>query len=1174
MKIKRLEILGFKSFVDRVTLDFQDGVTGVVGPNGCGKSNIVDAIRWAMGEQSAKNLRGKAMEDIIFGGSESRKPTSRAEVSLTFSTEGGGVPAAYRDYPEIMITRRLYRTGESEYLINKTPCRLLDITELFMDTGAGARAYSMVEQGKIGQILSAKPEERRTLIEEAAGVTKYKARKKTAQRKMEATRQNLLRISDIISEVRRQMNSLKRQAQKAEQFRGLREQARELEVGLASQEYLVLEEKLATVRGEGREQADRLTEAATRLEQQDLQLEEARLVQVSREKEYNEGQQKVLHLSAEMQRLEGELTLGEKEKESLQRQKERLQAEQGEAVLRLEQMAAEEVSLAQLAESIGTELAAEEELLNRQSADLNELADEEQKKVADLDLARNAMLNFIKEQNRLVGRVQEVNHRLTALEERQARLRSESAGLMERQEEVTQRRSASDNRLHDLRLKRQGVGDRQQELASILARHKDEREQVGLDLQQLRDDLSRTASRLESLEELDRQGEGLDEGLVRLREQPRFAEALGAPVAQILDVPAELETALEAALGDRLAALTSVSFQDACDAVDVLLKEGGFGCFHVGGVKPLPTSGLEGARPLAELVRARPGQEERVATLLNGMALVDSLQPFVGKTLAAGTVLVTPQGMVLTGRGEVRGGQSDGVGSGLLQRKRELKDLQTRLVELQDNVSGRESWLQRIKDAQVEAEEETEELQLQARELDKDLVDAEKEQARLHQEESQLNERVDLLTFEGEQLHEEQQGLIDEKARVEAERQEDERLQQVRQEEVERLQEELQVQRRELEQLREQVTSRRVTVAGLRERSQSSRRDLEQLKQQRSDLTGRQGLLATQLEQGASEVVAIDARKEKYRTELDVLLEKRAEEQKAVEALRDQFEEHQQQVEQQQEAYRALRGQVDGLRETLSNLQLRERELSLEQDHLRQSVEERYRLDLTQEPVTLPDDWDEEVARRKLHDLQARIDRLGEVNLTAIDEFRELEERFTFLTAQQDDLQQSLDELQQAIARINRTTRQRFKETFDKVNETFKQVFPRLFRGGRAQLMLTDESDLLETGVDIHAQPPGKRLQNVNLLSGGEKALTAVALIFSLFMIKPSPYCLLDEVDAPLDDANIGRFAEMIREMAKGTQFIVITHNKQTMEGADVMYGVTMEEPGVSKIVSVRMNAA
>jgi len=1173
MKIKRIEITGFKSFVERTALGFDDGITSIVGPNGCGKSNVVDAIRWVMGEQNARYLRGKLMEDVIFGGSESRKPLGMAEVTLIMDNASGLAPAAFKAYAEIQITRRLYRNGESEYLLNKTPCRLLDITELFMDTGVGNRAYSIIEQGKIGMIINAKPEDRRSLIEEAAGVTKFKARKKTALRKIDATRQNLLRLGDIVSEVRRQMNSLKRQAQRAERFKGFREELRELELQFGLRQFSALKEKAEQVGCSAEEQTGQVDTLSRQLEQADLELEQARLNHVERDKEATQGQTGVFHLTGEIQRIEGRLEFGVKELESLDRQQERIAAELAEIDRRLLSADQEEAALRQTQEDQTRTFAEEEVRLTESEGVLLDLTEQEDSLGRQLDQARQKLYHLLAELTRMSSQQEEADRRLAILTDVTERNRHEAVAVTGQLERLQNSSSSLASTLETIEKDRSALVEKRQTLQESQSRLKEQMEQVENELLLRREEFSRHRSRLESLQQLEHNLEGYARGVKTLLSDAQHKSRMKGLVADILEVPARYEAAMEAVLGERVQALLPDSLENAQEALAFLRANEGRCTFLLPECPSSVAPNVAGSKPLADLVQGRSGFQDVVSRLLSGVCLVDDLTDYLTQKLPFGVTLVTEEGNVLTHRGEVTGGGRQALDQGLLHKKREMKELQKQVKSLDGEVS-------KLNQRREALREESQTTEVALRQAEHDLhqqeirvVDSQKDLDGLQQEDSRLQERIEVLSLEEEQLHEEHETLqrtlhtsSSTRASSEGEKRELEAL-------VARLQEELQNLREQANEARQGVTSLKVNLASLREREENSRNTLERLGGLREDLRQRQVTLSQDVVEAVDKQAVLRAEAEDLKVEMEVLYHKRVEQEGLLTGLRERFEESRQDIERRETELKEFRSRAQQLRDELSSRQMQSRELELEIEHMRQAFLERYRLDLAEPEVAerFDEAFDETSATERRDYLQNRIDDIGEVNLMAIDEYQELEERYTFLTVQQEDLSQSLEGLQSAIAKINRTTRKRFRETFDLVNAKFRELFPQLFNGGQAELRLTDENDLLETGIEVIAQPPGKKLQNVTLLSGGEKALTAVAMIFSIFQIKPSPFCLLDEVDAPLDDANIGRFNDIVATMAKTSQFIIITHNKRTMEIADNLYGITMEEPGVSKLVSVCM---
>ncbi len=1166
MKIKRLEIVGFKSFVDKVALDFQHGVTGVIGPNGCGKSNVVDAIRWAMGEQNVRHLRGRSMEDVIFGGSESRKPHGMAQVSIVFDNSAKLCPEAYQEYSEIMVTRRLFRNGDSEYLINKIPCRLLDITELFMDTGVGARAYSIIEQGKVGMLVSAKPEERRVLIEEVAGVTKFKSRKKSALRKMDATRQNLVRLGDIISEVSRQISSLKRQAQRAERFRDLRADYKRIELSLSGNRFQRLLADMAIVAEREREEAEVLARLDVRLEEGDVQLEEMQLLLSASEHEYSQSQERIYHLGAEVQRVESELSLASRQSEQAQQLRVELQAE-------LESLATSQQSLRHELESVSSQGQGTDEDLQRLKqmvAKGDELLLQHLEQTAvlnrDHETTRTRLMELFAETSRLGNRCEEIDRRLILEAERRAQVVDNTTTVREQLKALREQREEVISQLEEVRSQQGEATARLETLQGQIVEQKSLIQSREENQRALSQELHRVRSRHESLSELQRNFEGYGDGtrlLLNALDQKHL-------LPDVIRVPVDLEVAFEVALGQRLQAVPVANVERVTQLFDLLEEHGTRATLVLPAAPPELISPV--GAPLLGQVRVSAGHEAFVRQLLAGIFIVSSVFDCLATKLLPGVLLIDSRGNCLDWQGLVSSGSVSAEDGGLLRRQRQLDELDVQLSELEVLSRSGQQQLDSLRDDLLYSEEEKQLVTSGLHRLELDALELGKDRQALQAEEERLNKRLELLVFDLSQLDENDELLRQEKDDILAGRDDAQQEQEQLEVRSRDLAERLELQRADTERHREILTSQKVELASLQQQQRSLRETVARIDRQRTDLEHRIRQLQQKKDNNINEQGQLVARGERLQTELDLLLDRRIAQQQQNDTLRAHHESRRLELEEFRDQLRRVRSEAEELRKTVSRLQLRCRELQIDAESVRQNALERYRVDLAEHQV--PEATEDELERQQLQlqRLQQKIDALGEVNLMAIEEYREQEQRYDFLSTQRDDLNQALDDLQKAISQINRTTRRRFKETFEQVNQTFQQVFPRLFRGGRAELLLTDENDLLETGVEIIVQPPGKRLQNVNLLSGGEKALTAVALIFSLFLIKPTPFCILDEVDAPLDDANIDRFAEMVKEMTAQSQFIIITHSKRTMRVIDTMYGVTMQEPGVSKLVSVRMH--
>jgi chromosome segregation protein len=1176
MRIKRLEIIGFKSFVDKVSLDFQQGITGVVGPNGCGKSNIVDAIRWVMGEQSVKNLRGRQMEDIIFAGSDSRKPLGMAEVSLVFSTEDGRVPAKYLSFSEIQVTRRLYRDGDSEYFINKTPCRLLDIAELFMDTGVGAKAYSIIEQGKIGMILLSKPEERRFLIEEAAGVTKFKSRKQVALRKIDVTRQNLVRLGDIISEIRRQLNALQRQAKKAEKFRTYREELKEIELLFATRQYLAADEARIQVDAERSAVGQRSTALATELERADLALEEKRIALLEGEKGLTLAQEGIYRGKADIQAAENRLEFQRRELANMERHHSRFSEELVILERQLTEAEAELITLQDRRGLFAAESNSEEELLQSRGGELDQQLAKEGELQRRLEDIRRELFSTLSEIAQCGNQRSNANRRLEALQEKMARDQRENETLGARKNEVQGRISGLEQSCLQLKEEREGEARRLVAMQEDDQRIRERIQQVVSDQLSRRDELSRKESRLHSLQELETQFAGYGQGVRTLMLSERFKGRFAGVVADLLETDADCEALVEAVLGEKLQYLVSDTTEIAIEAIGHLKESGaGRSSFVMadakGGSDRLP---LDGAEHLLNKVSIRKDYRDALEPLLNGIYLTKDLT--TAFDLATGyphLTFVTHEGDMVRSGGIISGGSLDGGGPGLIHGKREIRELTQEVSTLGDTLraldadhSGLKSELAAIESGQRDAQQRLHNSELRLVNLEKDLQQASEELKR-------IDERIAVKGLEDEQSREERDSLTAELQQLAGQESAAIGRRQAFEDSTTALQAELDEQRRSIELAREVVTTLKVRAAALKEKFEANLKGITRVEELAVDLRSRIETHKKELAKSGSEQEEMRVAIAQVETSLKELLAGQVAVEASFVSVRERYEVSAAAVHEEEGRVKEIRTIYDEVRQKEGELNLRSTELAMKLRHQESSVRDRHRLEIAEViPLYRDAEVDEEASQARQQELQRLIDEIGDVNLMAIEEYQELEGRHQFLSSQREDLEESLRSLQKAIQRINVTTRKRFLETFHLVNTKFQEIFPRLFCGGNATLRLTDEENLLETGIEIIVQPPGKKLQSVSLLSGGEKALTAVALIFSIFLIKPSPFCLLDEVDAPLDDANIGRFNDMVQEMTTFSQFIIITHNKVTMGVADTLYGVTMEEPGVSKLVSVKLS--
>ena len=1204
MRIRRLDIVGFKSFMDKTVIAFDEGVTGVVGPNGCGKSNVADAIRWVLGEQSARQLRGRSMEDVIFNGSESKAPLSMAEVMLTFENDRPSeLPAAYQGFGEITVGRRLFRTGESEYLVNGVQARLLDVNDIFFGSGIGRTAYSIIEQGRIGQIVSARPEDRRAVIEEAAGITKYKRRREAAERKLEATQQNLLRVADIVQELGKQLESLNRQARKAEKYKALRAQIRELELRTAAARYLELtatrraaEERHATLRAEEAELAARLAEldAALETDRTATAESEARLAEISAREHELASTVRVSEVSIEAAARE------------LQQIADRTQAQAAEVEalkLQAEALAAEREALQRQREDLSSLVVADEGRLTEAESSLQEAAREQAALSSEAERSRAAAAAARSEASAHRSQLAQIDRQRADLKARLERSRGEAEELGRKAAELDAARSAYVEKLGKTRQLMLRLDEQRGAQEELLERTRAEFIQNEAKLITLREELAEKRSRLHSLLEIVRNYEGYGRGVRSLMTRAGQSEGrdrgVFGLVADVVSTPAEYENAVEALLGERLQYVIVESHAQGVEAIDYLKSaaEGRASLIPMSRLRADPARPASGeapadaaaeaayeipahpgvVKPCLDVVTFDPAYEKVVRFLLADALIVrdlpSALEIWQERAGKAGRTLVTLDGEVLDAHGVVTGGPLEGEGHGALQRRREVQELEetVRVFEAEFQLANERHRTLQARLLQLEAALKS--LDKDGREKELALLDQEKDLARVGEELARVGERGAELQGDQRQLEDALAALVREEeehrlAAASAEAEQSRAEERVREsvEWVEAWKARADVLTAELMNIKVKAAAdaeRREGIGAAMKRAEDARREVEE----------RRARLFAALSEANARAAELRGRLDGTRVDVTRVTEELAQVRTALGDARAAHEALAVAARARDAEGRGLRGRTEALREALAETSLTTREQALELAHLEEQTRERCQVELKWEVARFHlEKPPGEEERTRLEELKAQAERMGAINLTAIEEYDELARRHEFMSAQKTDLERSLADLKAAIVKINRASRERFQETFDRVNEKFQAVFPRLFNGGRAGLVLTNAEGDAEQGVEIFAQPPGKKLQSVNLLSGGEKALTAVSLIFAIFLIKPTPFCLLDEVDAPLDDANVGRYNEMVKEMSRNSQFILITHNKRTMEMVDTLYGVTMEEPGVSKLVSVRLS--
>lgn len=1180
MRIKKLSILGFKSIMERLDIMFPSGISGVVGPNGCGKSNIVDAIRWCMGEQSPKELRGRRMEDIIFSGAGEQKPHGMAEVTITFNNGDGTFPDNFSHDSELSVTRRLFRSGESEYRINSVPCRLKDVQEIFMDTGLGNRAYSVIGQGRIGTILEQRPEETRIMLEEAAGITKYRKKVAASYKKIEATQTNLQRVEDILGEVGKQMRSLKRQASKARRYKAIGEKIRDLELVLYSNSYHRLEKEYGQKQKSTADLEQQEIAASTELaglhahlENMNLELEGKDTVLSDLRQNHLQAREKVNRKEAALESLATEVRMHEEMEARLQEEKEEISARLSDFA---EEKASLETKMEQMdeqAQALEGEIALREKRVKSRRQVVREIKDAYEK-------AREGFNSGVNKEVGLQHESSYLNKMLARITDGRSRLEQEHREARERLEQVAKASTRKN-------LARETAADKLREAEEAIEHHRlqcDELEQtkkdVEAELKSSESELNACQSRLSSLQTLTENYEGYQMGvrtIMKAKElAPRKEGRILGLLADFIQVDPRYEQAVEAVLGDKLQSIIVESQQDGQLAV-AFLKENAKGRSSFFPLKELrgvrkQASKATPAGCLLNHVSAPENYRVLLETLLEDTLVVENLQEALAAWNANGRErnFVTLEGDLVTSQGIITGGKTARSNQGLLARKRKIQELrkqtdrsQKEFERLKAKLEGIEAEIQENKSGLSNLNEQKWTYQDEINELDKIMF-------RLSQELDQLeklSERVrnDLQARDKEEgKHKETLQQIETRLnQCREKKQASEKY--LRQKETE-----LQDSEAEFESLREDLNNIQSDYRILQEERRSLVRECERVEDYADESHERLRKIEKEISQGDERRAEWRQKKEDLKTELSEryeCLNQAAEEVNRTDQDRQAFFSR---IKEEERKVENRREHIEALKEEISRAKMEHSEIQYKMNNLSDLVREKFSLSL-QEVYSryVDEDFAQAEVEEQLERQKTLRQQLGEVNLTAIQEHEALKERHEFITKQREDLLQSIESLNNAIKKINRTSLEKFQETFQAVDAKLKEIFPLLFRGGRAGLRLTDENQPLASGVLVEVQPPGKKLSHMGLLSGGEKALVAMALLFAIYMIKPSPFCLLDEVDAPLDEANIDRFNRLLMEIKKTSQIILVTHSRRTMEMTDRLYGVTMEKAGVSKLVSV-----
>ncbi len=1185
MYLKKVEIHGFKSFADRIEIEFEKGITGIVGPNGSGKSNINDAIRWVLGEQSAKTLRGSKMEDIIFAGTTNRKPLGMAEVSLTLDNLEKKLPI---DYSEVTVTRRVYRSGESEYYLNKSLCRLKDIKEIFMDTGVGIDGYSIIGQGKIDDILSNKSENRRLLFEEAAGIVKYKTRKEEAEKKLENTKQNLTRLDDIISELESRIEPLRIQSEKAKKHKTYKDELATLEISMFVKELEDVKAKIETMKEQGQIITNQLTgylndkkdietkykDFKGQLENldQSIQVLQANIFETMHTMDRKDGElelckEKIIHGDTDTSRLDREIHEIEQNYRVLLQQVKESESNLAELEGRLAQDQDVLSTKLHKFQVITTTIEQQEEDMEKSKANVIEMLNEIASKKSDLNSAITLNNNIIRRENQVLPEKESLVLKKETLVNELKVKEKMLVEVMGKHENLIQ-------------LKNNFVAQ-SQELKSRLDKFKKEYEDTKQKTQQC-------ITRKNLLQEMQNEYDGFHKSVKNTLYETKKNSTLGAGiygvVAELVDVEKEYEIAIEVALGSAMQNIICQKAEDANRVINHLKKN------NLGRVTFLPIDTVKtndyyskkkneitkfpGVKGFAvDLTRFSEKYMEIFHYLLGRIVVVDTIENGINfsKKCEQKYRVVSLDGDVINPGGAITGGSYSSKTLNLLSRKREIEELNQSLMVFQEQCDEQGKEI-------IQVEGEIEGLLSQIDEKSQEIKKSEIDQINCNNTLNQyireiqgLDENIkrvdnELGQLSGDRL-ETEKAIQSQKLEIEAL----ESRQQEIQKSVSSNKNSYEEERSLKDVLSTEVTNLKVELASLEQRKQNLLLNLQgyyngiqELDKSRRTKDAEKDLLSgskrkylEQQERLELEIKDIEVLKKQYEFNLSQLKSKRTEVDESFRNMESQLEK--------------INATIVDLQDSNHKLEVKLTRLEMQQESYCSRLWEEYEITYGEALKQKRDDINFTEASKQIKVLKDRIKDLGNINLNSIQEYKEVQERFEFLSGQKEDLMQAKDSLLKVIKEMEGTMKTQFIECFYKIKENFDHVFKKLFGGGRAELKLEDDNDILNTGIEIIAQPPGKKLQNLSLLSGGEKALTAIALLFSILMVKPTPFCILDEIEAALDEANVYRYAGFLREFANDTQFIVVTHRKGTMESVDALYGVTMQEQGISKLVSVKL---
>ena len=1181
MYLKRIETIGFKSFADKTVVEFEQGVTAVVGPNGSGKSNISDAIQWVLGEQSAKSLRGGKMEDIIFAGTSTRKPLNFAEVTLVLDNSCQSLPI---DYEEVSITRRVYRTGDSEYLINKQKVRLKDVVDLIMDTGIGHDSLSIISQDKVKAIVEARVEDRRVIIEEAAGVLKYKMRKKEATRKLESTSDNLSRVQDIIFELEDQVEPLRKQSEQAEKYLVLKQECSESEISVLAYDIKTLNDQMERSKKERKEVEFEHLSINAKISNDERRRDTLKQTQQAEERKLEQLQTDLVETSEWIQKLQGQRDVLKERYKNATSNKEELAGQQSQLETQLK---TSQVELTQAEE----EMTKTKGSLETKQAKLKEVSESyqhlEENLKSQLDETRSSYFEDINQLASVKNQYISVNQQIKRTETMLNRITEDEEKALIDRENLSQEQDDFKSQYDKLQ---SSLKEKRELYQQLYKEHQQRLKQMEMETNRhrhLTHQLDKMNNRLQWLEDAQKDFSGFNEGvkkILKAREQGQVSGIEGA-VAELVTVPKELELAMDVVLGPVMQQIVTTSDDAAKKAIDYLKKH------HAGRATFLPLNVIK-SRLLPVDIQNRirtnqdvigvasqlVGYDERYRQIIENIlgSIIVTKDLNVAKNLAKQLNhryrIVTLEGDVINAGGAMTGGAVKRQGSSLLRQKNEIEDCQRQITELTKELEQSKSLQQEWAETTKQSEKELQKVQAAGERLKEKMAEVNQQKLAFEYREKSQNEREQLIRIERREHEAELKQLVEKNNQLAEERLVLEEQIEEAKKVIETLEEQLEQQEELKSQLLQEMTELKVDVAKLETALQSETATFERLKGETEQARTRLKELLDKIEESEQallgnddEVVQLEENLTQKKELRETIIENIQEQRVTLTKVSQELETLEREVRESHKVQHKMS-------ESLNQLDVTIGKVDVEMDLMIKKLEEEYQMTFDYANENYPLKGSIEEIKTRIRSIKGQITALGEINVGAIQEYQRVKERYDFLKTQQEDLIEAKATLEETINEMDQEMTVKFKETFDLVREQYMEIFKKLFGGGSADLILTDPHDLLHTGVEIVAQPPGTKLKTSNLLSGGQKALTSIALLFAILKVRTVPFCVLDEVEAALDEANVARYASYLKAFSNETQFIVITHRKGTMEKADVLYGVTMQERGVTKLVSVRMD--